>query len=358
MSEKEIQMTHRERILAAINHQPVDRFPTDIWAVPEVWDMLHIHFGTKDNIEIYDHLGIDGIIEIRPKYIGPTLPHEVDGGFKKDFQAWGLQFKEQKYPGGVYWETSHHPLASAETISDLKAYQWPDPDWYDYDSIREEALKYPGRAILSGYYAMFYYHNQIRGLEESLTDLLVRPKFTHYLLDRLGEFFQEYHRRIFEATADCIDLTQVTDDFGAQKGLLISPKMFDEFYRARIQKAIDLAKSYEIQIFHHDDGDIRKLLPRFVEMGMDVLNPIQWRCGDWDLSSLKKDFGKDLCFHGGIDNQQTLPFGSVDDVKSEVRRIKRTLGKDGTGLIIAPCHNIQANTTIDNIIALYETVNE
>jgi uroporphyrinogen decarboxylase len=134
--------------------------------------------------------------------------------------------------------------------------------------------------------------------------------------------------------------------------------MFDQFYREPTQKAIDLAKSFGIQVFHHDDGDIRKLLPRLVEMGMQVLNPIQWRCGDWDLDWLKDEFGQDLCFHGGIDNQHTLPFGTVDDVVAEVRRIKNTLGKDGTGLIIAPCHNIQAITPVENIVAMYQTAKE
>jgi uroporphyrinogen decarboxylase len=358
MLNNKITMNHRDRVLAAVNHQPVDRYPTDIWAVAEVWEKLQAHFDTDNKLEVYNHLEIDGIIELRPKYIGPPVPHECDGGFKRDFQAWGLRFKEQKYPGGVYWETVHHPLAKAETIDDLKAYQWPDPDWYDYDSIKEQAAKYPGRAIMSGYYAVFYYHNQLRGLEASFMDPVLRPEFTHYLLQRLGEFFYEYHSRIFDAASDVIDLTQVTDDYGGQNGLLISPRMFDQFYREPVQKAIDLAHSYGVQVFHHDDGDIRELLPRFVEMGVEVLNPIQWRCGDWDLDWLKNEFGKDLCFHGGIDNQHTLPFGSVEDVTAEVHRIKQTLGKDGTGLIIAPCHNIQANTPVENIIAMYKPANE
>ena len=155
-----------------------------------------------------------------------------------------------------------------------------------------------------------------------------------------------------------IDQTQVTDDFGSQNSLLISPRSFDKFFREPMQRSIDLAKSYDIIVFHHDDGDLRKLLPRFIEMGMQVLNPIQWRCGDWDLDELKRDYGEDLCFHGGVDNQYTLPFGTPEEVAAEVRRLKKTLGADGTGLIIAPCHNIQANTSVENIITMYETANE
>ena len=347
-------MNHRDRILAAVNHQPVDEFPTDIWAVPELWAKLEQHFDTQDRMEIYDHLGIDGIMFIGPEYIGPE-PKKEEVYFENE---WGFGYSLQEYQGGEYYEQTYFPLAEAETIDDLKAYQWPDPDWYDYDAIKKQAAKYSERAICSGYYCMFYYHNQLRGLEEFFMDPAIRPEFTRYLLDRLEEFFYEYHRRSFEAAADVIDLTQVTDDFGSQSSLLISPRTFDKVYRPYIQKAIDLAKSYDIQVFHHDDGDIRKLLPRLVEMGMDVLNPIQWRCGDWDLDWLKDEFGQDLCFHGGIDNQHTLPFGTADDVVEEVRRIKNTLGKNGTGLVIGPCHNIQAITPIENVIAMYKTAKE
>jgi uroporphyrinogen decarboxylase len=111
-------------------------------------------------------------------------------------------------------------------------------------------------------------------------------------------------------------------------------------------------------VFHHDDGDCRTLLPALVEMGIDVLNPIQWRCGDWDLRALKRDYGGHFCFHSAVDNQQTLPFGSPDDIRAEVRMLVETLGSDGTGFIIAPCHNLQANTSVENIVALYEAARE
>jgi uroporphyrinogen decarboxylase len=141
-----------------------------------------------------------------------------------------------------------------------------------------------------------------------------------------------------------------------QTGLLIGPRVFDEYYREPIRRAIDLAHSYNLAVFHHDDGDMRRLLPRLVELGIQVLNPVQWRCGDWDLVDLKAKYGAALCFHGGIDNQGTLPFGTAEDVRREVRRIKAALGSDGTGLILAPCHNLQANTPTENIVAMYEEV--
>ena len=218
----------------------------------------------------------------------------------------------------------------------------------------ELAAQYPGRSIQCGYTAVFYYHNKLRGLELSLMDPILRPEFTHYLVGRISAFFTEYHRRCFEAGRGVIDTTQVTDDFGSQTGLMISPRIFDTFYRAPIQRGIDLAKSFGLYVFHHDDGDCRKLLPRLTEMGIDILNPIQWRCGDWDLRALKAEYGDRLCFHSGVDNQVTLPWGTADDVRREVRRLLAELAPDHTGFIVGPCHNLQAVTPVENIIAMYE----
>lgn len=150
----------------------------------------------------------------------------------------------------------------------------------------------------------------------------------------------------------------MTDDFGSQHGLLISPTIFETFYRAPIQCAIDLAKSYGILVFHHDDGDMRPLLPTLVDMGIEVLNPIQWRCGDWDLTALKAAYGQRLCFHGGVDNQQTLPFGAPADVRAEVKCLIAALVSDATGFILAPCHNLQPVTPVENVIALDEAAHE
>lgn len=346
-------MTPRERILAAINHQPVDRIPTDYWATAEVTERLCAHLGCASTLEMFDRLGIDGIVGVAPPYCGPELADLGDPGWSA-LQAWGMRFKRQRYAGGEYIEQVVYPLADAETIEDLEAFAWPDPDWWDYAALPDLCSRYPDRAVQVGYTAVFYYHNMLRGLELSLMDPLLRPEFTEVLVRKVSDFFTEYHRRCFEAGRGYIDVTQVTDDWGAQKGLLTSPRVFHRFYRQAMQRAIDLAKAYGILVFHHDDGDIRPLLPALAEMGIDVLNPIQWRCGDWDLSALKADFGASLCFHGGIDNQETLPHGSPDDVRAEVRRLIGALASDGTGFIVAPCHNLQPITPIENILALYD----
>lgn len=347
-------MNRRERILAAIRHEPVDRVPTDIWMTPEIQRRLFDHFAVDQNLALYDALDIDGIINIYPPYIGPE--RRDDGDYWED--VWGMGYRRQTYATGVYDEQVYYPLAEATTIGDLERYRWPSPDWYDYAALPALAGQVGDRAVMCGYSAAFFYHNKLRGLELSLVDPYERPEFTAHLIQRISDYFTEYHRRCFEAGRGFIDTTQVTDDWGSQNGLLTNPRIFEAFYRAPMQRAIDLAKSYGILVFHHDDGDIRRLIPTFVEMGIDILNPIQWRCGDWDLADLKAQVGGRICFHGAVDNQETLPFGSPSNVRTEVKRLIEALGADRTGFIIAPCHNIQPNTSIENIIALYEAARE
>jgi uroporphyrinogen decarboxylase len=347
-------MNHRECIVAAIRHQPVDRIPTDIWATPEVWATLRKHFGVNENLKVYDALDIDGIIGIAPPYVGPAL--RVEGDYHEN--EWGMGFRSQHYGTGAYDEQVRYPLAEARTVDDLERYAWPSPDWYDYASLPRLAQQVGERAVEVGYTALFYYHNLLRGLELSLIDPLERPEFTHCLIQKLSDFFNAHHRRCYEATRGLIDTTQVTDDWGSQHGLLSSKRVFDAFYRAPMQRAIDLAKQYGIHVFHHDDGDMRALLPTFVEMGIDILNPVQWRCGDWDLPALKKQFGARICFHSAVDNQETLPFGSPQDVRGQVALLIQALASDQTGFIIGPCHNLQPVAPVENILALYDAAKE
>ena len=185
-------------------------------------------------------------------------------------------------------------------------------------------------------------------------DPLDDPDFTHHLLQRLGDFFLEHHRRMFQACDGLIDVAQVTDDLGSQSGPLISLQIFRQFYRPWMQKFIDLCRGFGIRVMHHDDGAIRAFLPDLIEMGINILNPIQWRCPGMDLQGLKRDFGQALCFHGGVDNQQTLPHGTPEEVRAEVRRLIDTLACDRTGYVLAPCHNLQPVTPIENILAMFD----
>ena len=343
-------MNSRERILAAINRQPVDRIPTDIWATAEVCAKLRNYFG--ENADIPAELHIDGFEGLGAEYIGPALPQMPDN-VSVDF--WGIRRKLVPHEGGAYYEQSFYPLASAETIDDLNKYTWPDANWFDYSKMRSRAEEIRRtKALMCGYMAPFYFHNMLRGLEPSLTDPLIDPEFTHFLVGRISDFFYEHHRRMFEACDGLIDVAQVTDDLGSQTGPLIGIEMYKEFYAPHHRRFIDMCHGFGIKVFHHDDGACRPFLPLLVEMGIDILNPVQWTCPGMDMTGLKAEFGKRICFHGAVENQRILPFGTPEEVRAEVRHCIDSLAGDGTGFILAPCHNLQVVTPVENIIAMYD----
>lgn len=369
-------MNYRERILAAADRRPVDRIPTDMWATPEIQERLLNHFGIEAGkgetetciglnggplsrgvegiIALWDRMEIDGILEVRPPCIRQHQKEEDD----LKFNEWGFGYRTSNYGEGNYQEQIVYPLAGIQSIKEAEAWEWPDPDWYDYSALPSLIDRCGGRAVCCGYTALFTFHNYLRGLELSLMDPILDPDLTRYIIRRLSDFFYEYHRRCFEASNGRIDFSQVTDDWGSQTGLITSPEIFRGFYKKAIQRGINLAKEFNIRVFHHDDGDMRPLLPEFVDMGIDILNPIQWRCGNWDLKQLKRDFGASLCFHSAVDNQETLPLGSPEEVRLQVKELIDGLASDGTGLILAPCHNLQPNTTTENILSLYDAARE
>jgi uroporphyrinogen decarboxylase len=343
-------MKSRERMLAAIHHQKVDRVPTDIWATAEVKTMLSDKFGSWVNA--LNALHIDGMYSVGPNYIGPPLPAMPDNEMV-DF--WGMRLRQVDYGTGTYLEQYHFPLAKAGNVDDLNHYTWPKADWFDFSDMPDLLQKAGEKQVtLCGYMAPFYYHNLLRGLEASLVDPFDDPEFTHHLLNKISDFFFEYHYRMFETCKGLIDIAQVTDDFGSQAGLMISRDTFREFYKPQTKRFIDLCRSFDVIVFHHDDGSIRPILPELLEMGIDILNPIQWTCPGMELAGLKHDFGKEICFHGGIDNQKILPFGTHEDVRAEVRHNIDALASDGTAYILAPCHNLQPVTPMENIIAMYD----
>ena len=343
-------MNAKERMLAAIEHRSVDRLPTDIWATPEAWNKLGAEFGDRDTAMTALH--IDGITSLGADYVGPPLPPVPDN---ENIDFWGMRRRSIQHHGGSYMEQYFHPLATATTTDDLDAYAWPQADWFDYSGMKargEEAGRH--QIVRCGYMAPFYYHNLLRGLEQSLVDPLLNRELTHEIVRRICDFFYDHHRRMFEACPGLIDIAQVTDNLGSQTGPLISMALYLEFYAGQHQRFIDLCHEFGIRVFHHDDGSCRQFLPSLVDMGIDILNPVQWTCPGMDMVELKAEFGERICFHGAVDNQHVLPFGTEEEVRAEVRHCVDSLGSDGTGYILAPCHNIQGNTPIGNIIAMYD----
>lgn len=345
-------MTPRERILTAARRGKPDRVPLDIWYTPEVRDKLRAHLGVATETELWRKLHLDKIVGVAPRYVGP--PERVLADGTKIVPPWWVRVKDINYGTGTYSERIEAPLQNATSLAELEQHPWPSADWYDFSTIAAQCDAWPENAIEGCYVAPFFWHNYVRGLEQSCMDLIAEPELTEYILERITQFCWEYATRFFEAGRGKIHITQVTDDYGSQHGLMISEECYRRWFKPIQRKFINLAHTAGILVMHHDDGAIRPIIPDLIELGVDILNPIQHVCPGMELAGLKRDFGDKLCFHGGVDNQDVLPHGSIAAVRREVRDCIATLGKDG-GYILAPCHNIQPVTPVENILAMYET---
>jgi uroporphyrinogen decarboxylase len=262
------------------------------------------------------------------------------------------------YDTGVYSEPIHHPLAQYGSVEQIEAaYRWPSPDWWDYSDIPRQVEEAGERPVRGGGSEPFLLYCLLRGLEQAMMDLIENPDMVEYGLGKLFDIAYEQTARIYEQAPGKVMITYVAEDMGSQESLLFSPVQIKRYLLPGMKRMIRLAHEAGAFVFHHSDGAIRPIISTMIEAGIDVLNPVQWRCKGMDREGLKRDFGDRLVFHGGVDNQYTLARGSVDEVRQEVEDNLRILGARG-GYIVAPCHNIQAVSPPENVQAMYETAFE
>ncbi len=338
-------MTGRERWLAVLNRRQPDRVPMDYWATPETTEALCAFLGC-DFEEACKRLHIDMPYTVSGRYVGPPLPEHQD--------VFGVRTRPVQYGSGIYWEAENAPLAAFASVDEIEAnYTWPSPDWWDYAHLPDEIKKKEDRIIRGGGSEPMLTYKQLRGEEQAFLDLLLYPEIVHYCLDKLFHLAYENTVRIFETIPGAVSITYVAEDLGGQDNLMYSPAQIHEFLLPRMKRMMDLTRQHGSFVFVHSDGAVRGILPDLLDIGMQVLNPIQWRCPGMEREGLKRDFGDKIIFHGAVDNQQTLPFGNVRDVRGEVEKNLAILGAGG-GYILAPCHNIQPVTPPENIVALYE----
>lgn len=347
-----MEMTPRRRWLALLEGKPADRVPTDYQATDEVTSRLLGELGCADREALYRTLHIDGRKFVEPRWNRPP------GSEDPQVDMWSVRYRWVEYGSGAYKEPVFHPLAEAETVEQVHAHCWPDPDQFDYSPVTRAVEADDGyRPIHAGCYEPFLLYGYLRGLQRAWEDLALRPELADAILGHILDFYQEHHRRIFEAGRGRIDLSWVAEDLGSQAGPLVSLAMYRRFLLAGQIQMADLARSYRVHVMYHTDGAARLFLPDLIDrVGIELLNPIQWRCPGMDRERLVRDFGHRVVFHGSIDNQQTLAFGSVGDVVEEVRQSVAIYAP--ARWICAPCHNIQPISPTENIVALYETIHE
>lgn len=340
-------MTPGERWKAVLKGQRPDRLPMDYWATTEATERLMRYLNCSTPRELYKKLHIDRPVDVGPVYAGPKLEPQTD--------MYGCIYRDIDYGAGVYSECIYHPLAKYNTVEEIdKNYVWPTVDWFDYSVIPEQIKGMEEYPIRGGGSEPFLTYKNLRGQEQAFIDLVLNPEIVDYCLDKLFGFCYENTLRIYEQIPGKVTFSYVAEDMGGETDLMFSPEHIRRFLLPRMKRMVELAHQSGVYAFHHNDGAIRRIIPDLIGIGIDILNPIQWRCKGMDREGLKRDFGDKLVFHGGVDNQYTLAFGSVDEVKKEVIENIKILGYDGK-YIIAPCHNIQSISPPENIVAMYET---
>lgn len=343
-------MTPRERMIAVLTRQKPDRIPMYYRATEEATIKLLKYLRCGTTAEMYERLHIDRTVYIVPKYVGPPIDQDKD--------MFGCSYRNIDYGTGTYRECVGHPLAEYETVDEIDAnYIWPTAEWFDYSGIPETLKGKDDYPVSGGGWEPFLLYKNMRGEEQAFIDLIENPDIVRYCMEKLFAFYYENTYRILEKAGGKVLISSSGEDLGSQTSLLYSPEHIRTYFLPYHKRMIELIHQAGAYASFHSDGAIRKIIPDLIEIGIDILDPVQWRCFDMDREALKRDFGDQIIFHGGMDNQYTLPFGTVEDVRQEVIDNIRILGKGG-GYIIGPCHNIQSVGPAENVVAMYETAYE
>ena len=322
----------------------------DFWAVPEMWDRLLDWFQVSDREEVLKKLHIDMRL-VAPGYTGPRMETFADGSF---MEPMGTHRRLAHNAYSTYSELASAPMGSFTSPEQVYAYPYAQPDWWDFAGLAGRI----GR-LHDEYYIKIetggMYENAwaLRGYEQLLLDMYDAPMIVHAIMDYLCTFYCEFVKRAMECAGGLIDMVYTYDDIAAQNALILSRDMIEEFILPYHRRLNGLIKSYGKSIMFHSCGAIFPMIGDLVELPIDVLNPLQPRAQGMDFERIKTLYGDRISFHGGICIQKTLPYGTQEDVRRAVRHAIDTLGKDG-GYILTSAHYIQADTPVDNVIAMFD----
>lgn len=349
----------RQRVLNALQHHEIDRVPLFYRDVPEVEDRLLRDLGLDDREKLLQEFDID-FRWVGPEYVGPSLADEASGR-RRDI--WGVEYAYTKFSDDAgYWDAVTNPLADAVSPNDLEGYPWPQLEWFDFSTLPDQVDRYDEYAIMTapGPASPGFLQTPIQalvGMEKSLMDMVDNPEFFQALVLRISAFLEPFVDRMLEAAVGRIDFFRIGDDFGTQRGLLFSPGLWRNFIQPAFLPLKAIAQKHGAYLYLHSCGSIRQLIPDLIETGVDILDPLQVKAQNMDPADLKREFGNRICFSGGVDEQELLPRGTTEEVKSGVRRLLDVMAPGG-GFFIGPTHNFQADIPTANIVAMYEAARE
>jgi uroporphyrinogen decarboxylase len=373
-------MNSRERVRLALDHKEPDHVPFDLGGT----SVSLIHLTAYKNLRKYLNLSVR---EPRISYMAeqlavveedlaerletdvvlviPQPPADFEfvfcdeGAYEAYTDEWGTGWQKPK-EGGFYYDMYIHPLANAKKLEDFKTFKFPDPlDDHRFQNLRRnaEAAVERGKAVAlagpcSGILEMYAW---TRGFEQFYIDLAINHEFVAYMLDRLVEFKCAFWQRALAEFGDLVDVVLEADDMAGQQSLLFSPETYRRIIKPRHEKLFSFIKQQApIKLFFHSCGAIRPLIGDLIDVGIDILNPVQISAAGMDPKELKQEFGRDLVFWGGgVDTQGVLGTGTPQEVKEDVRRNIEALALGG-GFVFAAVHDIQANVPPENIMAMWE----
>ena len=360
-------LTHRERVITALNHEQPDRCPMQISFTPEFAQRLRADIGKSDSLGHNPHGGgntyqLERMLEedILLTSVGwancyYSQPCEPGDGYTDE---WGITWRaagyQTKFGDGIYTEMVGHPLSDDSAID---SYQAPDPTRPElYEESARLIKDYKDEYFIAGVVVTTIWETAwaLRGYEKMLMDLVLNPELANRILDIPYNYHLTAAKKLVEMG---VDMIWIGDDVGGQDTMIVSPAIWREIFKPRMADFIRELKDINpaVKVAYHSDGNIYPIIPDLIDIGLDVLNPVQ--PASMDPAKVKEDFGDKLCFWGSIDEQYTLPSGSPEEVRKEVELRLNTIGKNG-GLIIGPTHHVQLDTSMENFWAMVDTVTQ
>jgi uroporphyrinogen decarboxylase len=358
-------LTSRERATMAANFQEPDRIPIDNWMVPEIKQRSMEYWGCEDEAELLAFLGVDIRDNYGPSYVGQQF-RKFDDGTVADL--WGVRRKTVQYGKapyeGTFKEVAWSPLEHMTTVAEVEQYEgWPTPAWWDYSKMKDECARWhPQYFVLNkgdrlDRTAQLKPMMYLRGIQQTFIDLAQNPKMVECIRDHVVGYFVEYNPKVFAAGGGEIDMFMMGDDIGGQRGPLLSLSMWRKYFRDAFRTYCDIAHKHGLKVMYHSCGDVYQFIPDLIECGLDMLQSCQPQATNMDIARLKREFGKDLSFQGAMDIQQVLPLGTPEDVRKMVKYAADN-AKKGGGYYFGTSHNIQIDTPIENVAALFEAYHE
>ncbi len=384
-------LTGRERLLTSLNHREPDRVPYDLGSTQVTGIHVVAYRGLRECLglppaepaicdevqglalpdgDLLDVLGVDvrGLFPLNSHnddVAGRARRQAAgDGEVEAFVDEWGIT-QHRPYPHGLYFTAVRHPLDGPITVADVERYPWPNTgDPQRIAGLREQALAYraEGRAVMiKGVLAgIFEMAQRVRGMAALMMDMASDEALAEALLDRMLVLKLDFWEMALPQLAGLVDVVSEADDYGTQVSQLISPRMFRRLMKPRL--AVLFKRIHELapdaKLFFHSCGNVRPLLPDFIETGVDILNPVHVRATGMNPVELKRDFGKDIVFWGGgVDTQDVLPHGTPQEVRDDVRRNVEALAPGG-GFVFNTVHNIQADVPPENVVAMWQALQE